>query len=291
LTKSITTLVSDIDKLFEQDVVATEAQVEELGRALTDMLKRRLSVPSEPRGLSMSNFGTPCKRKLWYQVNKPETAEKIDPQTKRNFIQGDITDTLYPFFAKWAGHTVEGEQDTMEYHGIVGHRDCVIDGVTIDIKTANSRSIDKFKNHKLEADDPFGYLDQLSLYVGAARRHDDPVVKVRGEGAFLVIDKERGQLVLDRYKTRDISEDAVRRTVEILSNDDVPKRHFIPESDGKSGNQVIPMPCRYCVYKEECYKDMNGGKGLIKKIFSTGPRWFTRIVKEPNPKVSQNDTF
>lgn len=59
--KSITTLVEDIYKLFERDVVATEEQVEELGRDLTDMLKRRLSTSPEPRGLSMSSVGSKCK--------------------------------------------------------------------------------------------------------------------------------------------------------------------------------------------------------------------------------------
>jgi hypothetical protein len=279
--KNITTLVSDIYDLLKRDIVSTEAQVEELGRALTDMLKRRLSSSPEPRGLSMSSVGTKCKRQLWYKINKPELGEPLSPQARLNFLVGDIFDVMAPFLAKWAGHDVKGEQTVMEVNGVKGHRDFVVDGVTVDAKTANSRSIDKFKQHALEDDDPFGYLEQLTGYVAAAQ--DDPDVTVKKEGAFLVFDKERGSLVLDRYKvdTEDYS-NKVEQVKQIVAQKEPPSRRYSPVADGTSGNMKLPFQCAYCAFKKECWKDANDGQGLRKFLYSNGPRWLTKIVRMPD---------
>jgi CRISPR/Cas system-associated exonuclease Cas4 (RecB family) len=281
--KSITTLVNDIYDLFKKDVVASEAQVEELGRALTDMLKRRLSAKPEPRGLSMSSLGTKCKRQLWYKINKPELAEPLSPQSKLNLLVGDVFDVLSPFLCRWSGHDVKGEQTEMELHGIKGHRDFICDGVTVDAKTANSRSIEKFKNHRLEKDDPFGYLQQITGYVAAAA--DDPDVTVKREGAFLVFDKERGGLCLDRYRVETEGyEQAVDEIKSMVASPEPPQRRYTPVPDGKSGNMMLPFQCAYCSHKKECWKDSNEGSGLRKFIYSTGPRWLTKIVRMPDVK-------
>lgn len=285
--KSITTLVKDIYGLFSKPgPVASEAQVDELGRALTDMLKRRLSVTPEPRGLSMSSLGTQCKRQLWYKINKPELAEPLDPKARLNFLAGDIWEEILLFLAKVSGHRVEGEQDELNLYGIKGHRDAVIDGVTVDVKTANSRSIEKFRNHDLENDDPFGYISQLSCYVTAAA--DDPLVQVRSQGSFLVADKERGGLTLDTYRLAPVTEVEVDKVKAIVAADEPPARRYSPVLDGKSGNLVLPFQCAYCSHKKECWKDSNKGSGLRKFIYSTGPRWFTSVFREPDvPEVKE----
>ena len=291
--KSITTLVEDIYKLFERDVVATEEQVEELGRDLTDMLKRRLSTSPEPRGLSMSSVGSRCKRQLWYKVNTPELSEPLSSQAKLNFLVGDVFDVMSPHLCAWAGHDVKGDQTEMSLAGIKGHRDFIVDGVTVDAKTANSRSIEKFKKHALEFDDPlaapsanpFGYVSQLTCYVAAAK--DDPDVLVKKEGAFLVFDKERGNLILDRYKVdTEGCEERIEKVKEIVSSSEPPPRSYHPSPDGKSGNYSLDFPCTYCPFKNECHKDSNNGQGLRQFIYSYGPKWLTKVVREPDvPEV------
>lgn len=286
MTKSIKTLVSDIYDLVSKDSPLTEAQVEELGGSLTETLKARLSDPPEPRGLSMSNLGSKCKRQLWYKVNRPELAEPLEPKAKLNFLAGDIWECILLALAKATGHKVEGEQDAVELGGVKGHRDAVIDGVVVDVKSANSRSIEKFKNHTLDSEDPFGYRRQLDLYREASQ--GDPRVTVKGEAAFLAVDKERGGLYLDVYPREQVDHlQEIEATKEMLAQEDPPQRRYSPVAEGKSGNQVIDMPCRYCAFKEECWKDANQGRGLIKYIFSTGPRWYTKIVRDPKPRVEQ----
>ena len=75
----------------------------------------------------------------------------------------------------------------MEIEGVKGHQDSLIDGVLVDCKSASGRSFEKFKNHNLIHDDPFGYVDQVSAYAQA---------NGLDEAAFLAIDKSTGEICL-----------------------------------------------------------------------------------------------
>lgn len=279
--KSIKTLVPDIYKVLSEGTTINEDNLKKFSSDLEDLLRRRLSKDKEHgTALRMSNFGMPCKRELWYKVNKPEAAAPLDPWTLHKFLYGDILELLELFLAKEAGHTVEGEQDELELNGLVGHRDAVIDGVLVDVKSANSRGMVKFREHLLERDDPFGYIDQLSLYLQASGK--DPLVQVKGEAAFLAVDKEMGHLVLDTYKAKRIDYDKeISRTRAMLSEQHPPTRPYQPKSDGASGNLILDTKCSYCPYKHLCWSDANGGTGLVQYNYSTGPKWFVKINKEP----------
>lgn len=286
--KSLTNLVDDIYALLGQDKPLTEEQAEQIGEEVKAVFKKQLVESASKRpALSMSSLGSKCWRQLWYKHNKPECLEKIPPHTKLKFLYGHILEALLLGLAKATGWPVRGEQDTLSLHGIQGHRDAVIGDITVDVKSANSRSFNKFKNHELETNDPFGYIDQLSCYVKAS---EDGVDKTRG--AFLAIDQELGHITVDEYEIKD--KDYAKQIAEMqsmLAKADPPARPFKPEPDGKSGNEAIPLNCRYCAAKEECWKDANGGRGLIKYIYSNGPRWFTRVTREPRVPVVRGEEF
>ena len=142
----------------------------------------------------MSSIGTPCKRKLWYKVNKPEIGERLDAKMLLKFFYGDMIEELILSMVKASGHTVDGMQDRVNVHGIRGHRDAVIDGMTIDVKSCSPFAFKKFRDGELRDNDPFGYISQLSSYVYAAK--DDPLVTDKTRGAFLAIDKVNGRFVL-----------------------------------------------------------------------------------------------
>jgi len=197
--KTIDTLVDDI-----LEVVSTGGGWDNLASAylskrLTETLDTRLSKASEERKptLRMSNIGTPCYRKLWYSLHLPLSGEPLRAETKLKFLYGDILEDLLLSLAVAAGHTVEGEQTVLEINGIKGSRDAIIDGVTVDVKSASSASFKKFQKNGLREEDPFGYIQQLSSYVYAAK--DDPLVIDKTKGAFLVVDKVTGSLCLDTY--------------------------------------------------------------------------------------------
>lgn len=269
--KTISTLVPDIYSLLESGKAKLDSS------RLAEMIKKRLSPSESGPALRMSNLGEKCWRKLWYRQNMPDKAEPLPGHTVLKFLIGDIIEEVVLSLAEQAGHDVQGRQDTLELFGVPGHRDAIIDGVLTDVKSANSRGMDKFTNHRLEQDDPFGYLDQLNAYLDASRD-----VTIKGEAAFLAVDKELGHLVLDKYKKRDKPwKDIIQRMRAMLSSSEPPERAYRSEADGKSGNMKIPMPCSYCQFKNECYKDSNDGRGLRKFYYATGPRWLTRVVKTP----------
>ncbi len=273
----IETLVEDIYKIL----VSKEFEIDADNLAKT--IKNRLEQKQGGGTLRMSSIGQDCERKTWYSVNKPEVAEGHSGPTYLKFLLGDIIEEVVLSLAKAAGHDVRGEQDTLDVAGIKGHRDALIDGMLIDVKSANSRSFDKFKYHQLKkGNDPFAYLTQLSLYHYAS---DDK--EVDGEAAYLAVDKELGHIILDKHK-QDVNFDwkkFVEDKKEMVARPVPPGRHYSPVADGKSGNMVIPMECKYCAFKDTCYQDINGGRGLRKVVFANGPRWFTVVRKEPAPKV------
>ena len=137
--KKIDTLVRDIYKTVEgkgswDDVVSST-----FGSNLSSVASQRFSSPQEPRGyLSLSSVGTPCKRKLWYKVNKPKEGESLRPNTLLKFFYGDMIEELVLSLAKASGHEVVGEQSKLNVFGVKGHRDAVIDGMTVDVKSSSS---------------------------------------------------------------------------------------------------------------------------------------------------------
>lgn len=276
---NIKTLVEDINAVLKGkggwDAAVNEAFMKAMGETAT----RRLLPSEEPRkkSLRMSNIGQPCKRKLWYYVNLPGTVEPdLTPSTMLKFFYGDIIETLVLSLAKAAGHDVQGEQDEISVEGVKGHRDCVIDGMVVDVKSASSMSFEKFKYNRLKTEDPFGYIGQLTGYLAAAQ--DDPLVTNKNEAAFLAIDKQHGHIVLDVYDLRDEVEDfpkEVSVTKAVVNATIVPPRAFEDVPEGKSGNMKLCAACSYCDYKDLCWP------GLKQYFYARGPVWLTKVVKEP----------
>ena len=275
--KTIDTLVADMEEVIFglngwEDTIGSE-----LGQNIADMAGARFGKPQEPRGyLSMSSLGTPCQRKLWYKVNQTDLAEPLTYNALLKFFYGDMIEELALAIAKQAGHTVVGQQDVMEAHGIKGSRDCVIDGMTVDVKSASPYSFTKFKEGNLREQDPFGYISQLSSYVYAAQ--DDPLVTNKTHGAFLVIDKVNGHICLDMYDFTDELENKAKEIEEIkeAANGKVPPaRAFEPVPQSKtSPNKKLCMECSYCEFKKACWP------GLRMFAYANGPQFLTDVRKE-----------
>lgn len=272
--KNISTLVQDMYQVLEGGKVEIDAA------KLAEAIRCRLAEDKGPGELRMSNLGTPCDRKLWYTVNDSSKAERLPGPAVLKFLIGDVTEEIVLSVAEQSGHTVEGRQDTLHLHDLKGHRDAVIDGVTVDVKSASSFAFAKFEEGLTPEKDAFGYLDQLNLYREAGK--DDPVVKVKGEAAFLAVDKTLGKLVLDRHKSngKDYAK-LIQEKRGMLAEEAPPKRAYMPEPDGKSGNMKLGVACSYCPFKKECWKAANGGEGLRTFAYSTGPRFLTAVNREP----------
>jgi len=277
------TLVEDIYSLFEdhKEHNVSHDRADKLGRDIAGIITTRLSDEEQAGKLRLSNIGTPCKRKLHYKLNDDVEGEPLLPNVKLKFLFGDVLELILLFLAEEAGHTVEGQQDTLVLSGIEGHRDAIIDGVTVDVKSASTFSFNKFREGRLHEDDPFGYITQLGSYVLAGR--DDPRVRYKDTGAFLVFDKQHGHITLDTHNFGDFSgwEETIEETKEIVNNDqELPNRSYSDVEDGKSGNRKLATVCSYCEYRHHCWP------GLRTFLYSSGPRYLTHVEKEPRvPEV------
>ena len=278
MSKTIDTLISDIYELIGgQKHSVIESLKDQFGSKLSEIISTRLFRGDERPALRFSNLGSACEGKLWYQLNTPGEAIPLPPEARIKFLFGDILEHLLLFLAREAGHTVEGEQDTLEVDGVKGHRDAIIDGVLVDVKSASSPAFSKFKNHGLEEDDPFGYLSQINAYLYASM--DDPRLKVKDKVAFFAIDKQLGHMCLDVYDAHPPNLPAIIKYKKmIVSQAREPDRTFRAVADGKSGNEKLGTYCSYCEFREKCWP------GLRTFIYSSGPRYLTKVEREPDVK-------
>ena len=257
--------------------MVTDELAAKYGGLFADLLLTRFKGPREPRRgtLRMSSIGKPCERQLYYSVNNSDESEPLRPEAHMKFAFGDLIELLALFLAEAAGHEVEGTQDEQEIEGIKGHRDAVIDGTVVDVKSASTYSFRKFSEGTLLENDSFGYGDQLQSYIHAGQTDDK--VRDKDRGAFLVIDKTLGHICLDIHEKKNVPYDLVyKHKKDMVAASNPPKRGFEPEPDGKSGNMKLGMNCSYCDFKHKCHP------GLKTYIYSNGPRYLTKVVREPN---------
>jgi hypothetical protein len=275
--KTIETLVEDMNCVIKGEGGWDATVTKFLSDSVAEVADARFGSPPESRGyLSLSALGTPCSRKLWYKVNEPKKAEPLSPNTLLKFFFGDIIEALALSLAKAAGHQVTGMQDRLDVHGIKGHRDAVIDGVTVDVKSTSSMAFKKFKEGKLREDDPFGYISQLSSYVYGGK--DDPLVADKNRGAFLAIDKQNGHVCLDVYdfdEELQTKEQEVERIKASVAGS-IPEDRIPPVPQSKtSKNTKLDMQCSYCEFKKVCWPEARVF------LYSNGPVFLVDVVDEP----------
>ena len=275
--KNITTLVADMESISIGGNGWTGDDGSLMGSRIALSSNQRFCNKDKPRDfLSLSSLGVGCKRKLWYKINQPEQAESMRPNTLLKFFFGDMLEEVALQMARASGHRVEGMQTPLVIEGIKGHRDAVIDGVTIDVKSASPFAFKKFKEGKLRDDDPFGYISQLSSYVYAGK--DDPLVTEKSKGGFLVIDKVNGSICLDMY---DFSEELENKEQEVrdikeMVKGEIPKDRIAPVAQsGTSPNTKLSINCSYCEFKTTCWPEAR------KFLYSNGPVYLVDVVNEP----------
>jgi len=281
--KQIDTLVYDIYDLFHRKHHPSDDNLQKLVDGLKTLLVSRLEEdPNEerPQHLRMSGIGKP-DRQLWYSMRlekQGKRTKQFDGKTLLNFLFGDIVELLILFLAREAGHTVENEQVTVNVDGVEGHLDCTIDGVLLDVKSASSYGMAKFKDGSLKTNDPFGYIGQISGYKTAVEKE----VNRRVRQGFLAFDKSSADLVTCMVQEQDTinTQERLRHLDEVFKKDIPPKRCYSPKIND-NGNHELATGCKFCQFKEICWSDSNNGRGLRVFKYSNGPAFLTKVVKEP----------
>lgn len=267
------TLVKDIYDLFDEDnhVEIKPEHLEDFTRNVSEILQQRLA-KAKPRDgvLRFSNLGRK-DRQLWYEANRPDLKEKFPGKTLLKFLYGDVIEQLLLLLVKAAGHKVELEQHEIEVDGIKGHIDAIIDGVTVDVKSASPIAFKKFEQGTLFDDDPFGYIGQISGYAS--------VLTPREGAAFLAFDKVHGDIAILNVHQSTVAEFDPARRIEhlkqVIASKHIPPRCYEDKEDGKSGNRKLGTNCSYCFAKHDCWPGLRGF------LYSTGPRWLTQVNRLP----------
>lgn len=268
----IATLIGDIEKLFEGGHDCNEQNVEALGHAIAKTVAARLKEAGEERKftLRLSQLGRP-DRQLWYDAHHKGEPEPLPPNAKMKFLFGDILEDLLLFLAVEAGHDVQNQQKELVVDGVKGHMDATIDGVPVDTKSASSYSFKKFKEGTLRHQDDFGYMWQIAGYCHAEKAD---------EGAFFAIDKQLGHICLLRIPKNELAlynvPERVAEQKAIIALPEPPEHCYEAEPDGKSGNMKLGTSCSYCKHKWYCWGGLQG------YVYSNGPRYLTKVEREPD---------
>lgn len=236
--------------------------------------------------LYASIYGLPPRR-LWFTANTPRSEKPVKGSDQIRFLYGNILEELVLLLAKEAGHEVTSEQKRVEINGVSGKIDSRIDGMLTDVKSASKFSFNKFQDGSFLTDedmDPFAYKYQLGLYMDQDKDQ---------EGAFLVINKETGELVslvLDNgFDIPDVHL-RIEQAKAVVERDSPPTEKCYPEvPSGKSGNMILNKICSFCDFRDRCWSDCNDGKGLIKHGYSSGEVYFSKLVKPPREKKFEPD--
>lgn len=271
--KTLETLPVDIYHLFDPDVhhEASEENLNDFTEGLKQVLRDRLAKQEKREGsLRFSALGKP-DRQQWLE-NRGVESEVMEGKTLFKFLYGHVIEALILFLAKESGHTVTDEQREVEVLGVKGHIDAIIDGVVTDVKSASPHGYKKFKEGNVINDDPFGYIPQISGYSNVLTPTQGP--------AFIAFDKVDGSIcvspvpvsVAKDYKP----EIRIAHLKEVLASDRTPPVCYPPVADGKSGNEKLDTGCSYCKFKKTCWPEAR------KFIYSTGPRWLTKVVRTPD---------
>jgi hypothetical protein len=244
----------------------------------TQGVKQFIRGPEVPQ-LRISGLGPKCPKALWHSVHTPELAEPFPPWAELKFAFGDVIEALAIQLARASGHEVTGEQDELWADGVKGHRDCVIDGAVVDVKSCNSRQFEKFKRKQVKGD-PFigGYLDQLGGYILGSQ--SDPLVRSKDRGFILAINKELGHVAL--YEHRFDECECIRLRQRIIECKRVVGLHSPPPcqcgtlASGASGNIRLDTVASYNPYKFCCFPT------LRVFVYAEGPAYLTHVERKPD---------
>lgn len=281
MTKTIDTLIDDIEELFQKEHKVNPDNLDALLKDIANVITEYVEAPGQKREftLRLSKIGTPL-RKMWYESREPyDEREVLDYHSLMRFFLGSLMEAVLIFLAKEAGHRVECEQKEVEIDGVPGHMDIVLDGHVTDIKTASGYSYrSKFQQKGLlNGDDPYGYIAQLSSYYKAENPDGRPAY-------FWAMNKENGDMTLLPLSSFDMidPQERVKIIREMLAEDTPPEEKcYEPKPYGSSGNKVLDMNCVWCPFKMECWKDANGGKGLQVYRYAKKDEFFTEMRSEP----------
>lgn len=242
-----------------------------------------------PNTFYASEIGGRCYRQLWYKYHQPEKGEPASASMAMKYLYGGIVEEVVLRLAELSGHTVSYEQHSVEYKrdGIIirGRLDAVIDNeAVVDVKSTSSYGFKDFKAGL--GGEKFGYREQLDFYREFIPERTSGILPHSLKKGFLVVDKQLGHIEYCPETSTVNYSPIFGGLKEIVTNNIKPPfERLATVTEGS--NQKLGMECSYCSYKQECWKEANGGKGLRAFQYAGKVMWLTEVKKEPKvPEIT-----
>jgi hypothetical protein len=277
--KELNAIPKDIEQLLKGGAKVSPEELSNLSEAVAKAAASYLNPRDETFKLRMSSIGYP-ERQLWFKANKKEAATPLGLDRLLTFMVGSIMEEVILWLLEKTGkYRVTDRQETVTVDGVVGHTDCRINGIGVDVKTAGKGSFDKFVTRSIKDNDPYGYLPQIAGYF----KED----KNDGVG-FLVFGKDNGELVFSGFSKEELPDarEKIKKAKEVISLSEPPKEKCYPLKEQKNGNNVVPNNCVWCQFFKECYK----GEAIRAFSYASGPTYLAGEVKS-EPKVREVDPW
>jgi hypothetical protein len=217
-----------------------------LANSITDVLFRK----EADHYLRVSAMGKPlvllCLAKIGYRE-----PDNISFKIRWIFMLGHVFEAFVMCVIFLLKYDIHSAQDEIDFGGVKGHIDFMVDETVVEVKTMSDRYFTDFCRKQ---NDDRGYLTQLHIYCHA---------KGTKRGVFLVINKSTNELREvpliwdDRYITR------ARLVVDhynacgnidyIIDNLSAPE--CVPEKKGMTmtGNFLVPPSMRYSYFRDAFY--------------------------------------
>ena len=241
--------------------------IDKVADDIKEALHKQFNSEKRKFKVRMSNVGRP-KCQLWFDKNKPESAEPLPASFKINMIIGDIVEAVFKGLLRASGTEFEDNDNvTLKLSNkaeISGEYDMVLDGKVDDVKSASPWSFqNKFEDfHSLNKGDSFGYVSQLVGYATAAGKD---------VGGWWVIDKGNGNFKYVSASEANKKEvlKKIEDTYDYLDKDEPFERCFEPVSEtyrGKaSGNHKLSKTWGFCSHKKKCWPTL---RALPSQVYS-----------------------
>ena len=221
---------------------------------LNSSIQKKIDKSEHRDYMGASGLATQCDRALWYSYHQPK--KDFPPRVQMIFDMGHIIEDYLVKIFRDAGLTIYNEDSSGEQFGFVdgfiaGHIDGVITGIPgdddphlLEFKSSNDKRFKDFQKKGCQAVEP-KYWGQCHIYM-----HKMNLKKC----LFVVMNKNTCDLYFEIINLDPIyadslllrGEELVAQTVER----EVRKRYKTSTSFG----------CRFCSYKEECWRDEHLGE-------------------------------
>ena len=249
IADKILELLGEDKDIIPIDSVLEEFQNEILHGVTRQVFEKRVSRPT----LRLSSLGKCIKQQAFNVLDYPK--KPLNARAKMTFLFGDVVEAIVVALAKSSGVNLHSEQKEVDFYGVKGHIDGIIDDDTLfECKSMSPFGYDRFIRNGI--DNQGGYISQCQAYMHGLGLK---------QACLVVVNKATGHIAEQIIKPNQSYIDNLISNIDTISSlregnitlDQLPRIDTIEETyyKKKTGNLKLDWRCSYCDYIDYCWKD------------------------------------